>query len=255
MRRQAKTGRVSLVGAGPGDPELLTLKAARLLAECDLVLYDALVPPAILALSRALAIPVGKRGGRRSTSQAAIHRLMIRAARSGRHVVRLKCGDPFVFGRGGEEVIALRNAGIDVEVVSGVTSAIAAPASLGVPVTHRGLASGFAVLTGQPSGVWQDAVARIAPRSLTLVFMMSLTQRDAIAAALIARGWEADTPAMLVLGATHAAAWSFVGTIADLASVRIPEHASDLAGTIVVGDVVSLAQGEDAQALRIGGAA
>lgn len=252
-------GRVSLVGAGPGDPELLTLKAARVLAECDLVLHDALVPQPVVALARALAVSVGKRAGKKSASQEEILRLMIRAARSGRHVVRLKCGDPFVFGRGGEEMIALREAGIEVEVIAGVSSAIAAPAAIGVPVTHRGLASGFVVLTGQPSDTWRDVVARIAPRSLTLVFMMSLGARAVIAAELSKRGWDPSTPVAVVLGATHSDQWSWRGSLAELGTVALDSNQGSLAGTIVIGDVAALAQttvqsGAPAQA-RAGGAA
>jgi uroporphyrin-III C-methyltransferase / precorrin-2 dehydrogenase / sirohydrochlorin ferrochelatase len=254
----AKRGRVTLVGAGPGDPELLTVKAVRALAECDLVLYDALVPAAVVALARAMAIPVGKRAGKRSTPQEVINRLMIRAAKRGRHVVRLKCGDPFVFGRGGEEMIALREAGIPVEIVPGLTSAIAAPASVGVPVTHRGLASGFVVLTGHPEDTWRDVVARLTPRSLTLVLMMSLGARGAIAGELTRHGWAASTPALIVLGATHAGSWSWRGTLGELGAVVIPVSVSHLAGTIVVGDVASFAQvsaGGSAPITLAGGAA
>src|SRR5512140_121969 len=131
------SGLVSLVGAGPGDPELLTLRAARRLAEADLVLYDALVAAEALALApRARRFFVGKRPGRPGIGQEAIHHLMILWARRGRRVVRLKCGDPFVFGRGGEEVQALVAAGVPVEVVPGVSSALAAPALAGIPLTH-----------------------------------------------------------------------------------------------------------------------
>src|SRR5262249_23081210 len=134
------TGFVSLVGAGPGAADLLTLKAARLLAEADLVLYDALVSPEVLDLApRAQRFFVGKRARRKAMAQETIHWLMIRAARQGKRVVRLKCGDPFVFGRGGEEALALTRAGIPFEVVPGVSSAVAAPALAGIPVTHRGV--------------------------------------------------------------------------------------------------------------------
>ena len=135
------TGFVSLVGAGPGDPELLTLKAVRRLGEADLVLYDALVETATLSYAaRAQRFFVGKRAGRPAIRQDAINRLMIREARRGRRIVRLKCGDPFVFGRGGEEALALAAAGIPCEIVPGISSAIAAPMLAGIPVTHRGLA-------------------------------------------------------------------------------------------------------------------
>ncbi len=131
------TGHVSLVGAGPGDPELLTLRALRRLRAADLVLNDALVPAALVELApQARRFFVGKRAGRHSIEQDTIHRLMIRAARRGDRVVRLKCGDPFVFGRGGEEALALAEAGIPFEIVPGLSSALAAPALAGIPVTH-----------------------------------------------------------------------------------------------------------------------
>src|SRR5439155_3706992 len=155
------SGHVSLVGAGPGDPGLLTRKAVARLRAADLVLYDALVDVRVLKFARrAQRFFVGKRagtnrrGGSRGlneVSQQAIHALMIRAARRGRRVVRLKGGDPFVFGRGGEEAQALRAAGVPFEIVPGVTSAVGVPAYAGIPVTHRGVASSFAVITGHES--------------------------------------------------------------------------------------------------------
>ncbi|MCW5575118.1 MAG: uroporphyrinogen-III C-methyltransferase, partial [Burkholderiales bacterium] len=144
------SGKVWLVGAGPGDPELLTLKAARVLGGADVVLVDDLVDPRVLAHVRpgARIVEVGKRGGCRSTPQAFIEKLMIRLARRGTVVARLKGGDPFVFGRGGEEAETLARAGIACEVVSGITSGIAVPAALGIPVTHRELARGVSFVTG-----------------------------------------------------------------------------------------------------------
>ena len=142
-------GHVSLVGAGPGDPGLLTRTAVARLRAADLVLYDALIDPRVLKYARrAQRFFVGKRAGRHAMTQTAIHALMIRAARRGRRVVRLKGGDPFVFGRGGEEALALQRAGVPYDVVPGVTSAVAAPALAGIPVTHRGLASAFLVVSG-----------------------------------------------------------------------------------------------------------
>src|SRR5688572_1867961 len=143
-------GRVSLVGAGPGDPELWTVRALKRVQEADLVLYDALVDAeALRQLTAAPCFCVGKRAGRASVKQETINRLMIRAARQGKRVVRLKGGDPFVFGRGAEEALALAHAGISFEVVPGVTTAVAAPELAGIPVTHRGVASAFVVLAGQ----------------------------------------------------------------------------------------------------------
>src|SRR5258706_1467217 len=157
------SGFVSLVGAGPGDPELLTLRALKRLQEADLVLDDALVQGQLLALApQAKRFFVGKRAGRHSIEQADINRLMIKAAKGGRRVVRLKCGDPFVLGRGGQEALALEAAGVAYEIVPGVSSAIAAPALAGIPVTHRGVASGFAVVAGHAESVFGPILDGIA---------------------------------------------------------------------------------------------
>ena len=169
------SGRVVLVGAGPGDPELLTLRAVRELEQADLVLYDALVSPEVLALAtHAQRFSVGKRAFRPSMRQEAIHALMIRAARRGKRVVRLKGGDPFVFGRGGEEVLALRQAGVAYEVVPGVSSAVSAPALAGIPVTHRGLATAFTVVSGHAEAAWKPVLAGIATRGHTVVVPAAL---------------------------------------------------------------------------------
>src|SRR6202030_816900 len=142
-------GHVSLVGAGPGDPGLLTRLAVARLRAANLVLYDALVDERVLRLARrGPRVFVGERAGRHALSQEEIHTVMIRAARRGRRVVRLKGGDPFVFGRGGEEMLALQRAGVPFDVVPGVTSALAAPALAGIPMTHRGVASAFLVVSG-----------------------------------------------------------------------------------------------------------
>jgi len=234
------TGFVSLVGAGPGDPELLTRRAVDRLARADLVLYDALVESELLELApKAKRFFVGKRAGRHSIEQEGIHRLMVRAAQRGQRVVRLKCGDPFVLGRGGEEALALEAAGIAYEVVPGVSSAIAAPALAGIPVTHRGLAAGFAVISGHSFGeAFGEAIDSLAPGSLTLVVLMGLRTRAELVARLVQRGWPASTPAAIVLGASHDGAARWLGTLDELASAHFE---SDHAGVIVVGDVVSLA--------------
>src|SRR5512132_4117758 len=175
------TGSVTLVGAGPGDPELLTLKAVRRLEEADLVLYDALVDTeALRHAARARRFFVGKRAGRPAIRQDAINRLMIREARRGHAVVRLKCGDPFVFGRGGEEALALAAAGIPCEVVPGITSAIAAPGLAGIPVTHRGLSPGFAVISGHSEASYGPLLEGLAPDNMTLVVAMGVAQRARI---------------------------------------------------------------------------
>ncbi len=233
-------GLVSLVGAGPGDPDLLTRKGAQRLAEADLVLYDALVTPEILALAgEARRFPVGKRAGRASIRQETINALLVRAARRGLRIVRLKCGDPFVLGRGGEEALALAEAGIPFEVVPGVTSAVAAPALAGIPVTHRGVSSGFVVVSGHAEEAYGPAIDSIAPGSLTVVVLMGLGSRAALAARLERRGWVSDTPVAVLLGASTPEACAWRGVLDDLGKAPLPE--GDLPGTIVVGEVVGLA--------------
>jgi uroporphyrin-III C-methyltransferase/precorrin-2 dehydrogenase/sirohydrochlorin ferrochelatase len=236
---------VWLVGAGPGDPELLTRKAARCLRAADLVLYDALVSRETLQLApRAQRFCVGKRVGQRGVRQEKIHDLMIRAARRGKKVVRLKGGDPFVLGRGGEEALALRRAGIPFEVVPGVTSAVAAPALAGIPLTHRGRASGFAVLSGHDGlacATCPPAVETITPHSLTLVVLMGIRSRASLVRGLLRRGWHPATPAALVLGASTSGAHTWIGRLEELGWTPLPPGLEDEPGTIVVGDVVGLA--------------
>jgi uroporphyrin-III C-methyltransferase/precorrin-2 dehydrogenase/sirohydrochlorin ferrochelatase len=217
------SGLVSLIGAGPGDPELLTLKAARRLAEADLVLYDALVEPAALAHApRAQRFHVGKRCGAPSVTQEEINRLLVQAGRRGRRVARLKCGDPFVLGRGGEEALALAAARVPFEVVPGVSSAIAAPALAGIPVTHRGISSGFAVISGHGEEAFRPALESIEPGGLTLVVLMGFASRARIAELLLRRGWSPSTPSAVLAGASTPAAWTWSGRLDGLASVEPP---------------------------------
>lgn len=233
------TGFVSLVGAGPGDPELLTLRALRRLRDADLVLNDALVQADLLELApKAQRFYVGKRAGRHSIDQEGIHRLMIKAAKRGQKVVRLKCGDPFVLGRGGEEALALEDAGVSYEVVPGISSALAAPALAGIPVTHRGIASAFAVVSGHAENAYAPVLDGIAPGSLTLVVLMGVRTRGAIAAHLIGRGWSASTPAAIVHGASHPGSFTWLG---DLATIGDASFETELPGILVIGDVVKLA--------------
>jgi uroporphyrin-III C-methyltransferase/precorrin-2 dehydrogenase/sirohydrochlorin ferrochelatase len=237
------SGRVSLVGAGPGDPDLLTVRGARRLAEADLVLYDALASENMRELApRARWFYVGKRACRASIDQDVLNRLMIKYARRGLSVVRLKCGDPFVFGRGGEEALALARAGVPFEVIPGVSSAIAAPALAGIPVTHRGVASSFAVITGHHEKSYGPLIDELpAGGALTLVILMGLGQRAQIAARLAARGWRAETPAAIVVGAATAAAWRWTGALADLGAAEVPVRSAEAPGLLVVGEVVGLA--------------
>lgn len=235
------SGRVSLVGAGPGDPELLTLKAVRRLEEADLVLYDALVDTETLRhAARARRFFVGKRAGRPAIRQDAINRLMIREARRGHRVVRLKCGDPFVFGRGGEEALALAAAGIACEVVPGITSAIAAPLLAGIPVTHRGLASAFVVVSGHAATAYGPVLRSLAPGSATLVVLMGIANRAAIVTELRASGWAPQTPAAVLFGTSHPGAEQWHGTLDSLAAEDAVAE-SELPGIIVVGAVAALA--------------
>ncbi|MBI3726551.1 uroporphyrinogen-III C-methyltransferase [bacterium] len=244
-RGRPRNGRsvVALVGAGPGDPGLLTQRGARLLEEADVVLYDALVSRETLELAaRARKIFVGKRARTKSISQEAIHRLTIREARAGRRVVRLKCGDPFVLGRGGEEALALAGAGLAFEVVPGVSSALAAPALAGIPVTHRGIASGFAVVSGHSEAAFRSAVGSLAPGALTLVVLMGVANRSAIARALVELGWRRETPAALLLSASTRGSASWTGTLDSLGEASFPDASPDAPGTLAIGEVVSLAE-------------
>lgn len=238
------TGLVSLVGAGPGDPELLTQRAVKRLADADLVLYDALVSPDVLPLAaHAQKLSVGKRACKPSISQETINRCLIRAAQRGKRVVRLKCGDPFVFGRGGEEALALAAAGVPFEVVPGVSSALAAPALTGIPVTHRGLSSSFVVVSGHSETAYQPLVDALAPQSTTLVVLMGLGSRARIATRLLERGWSARTPAAVLLSVSTPAAATWIGTLGELAAGQAAAHAQpgEVPGTLVIGEVVSLA--------------
>ncbi len=235
-----RMGHVSLVGAGPGDPGLVTRKAVAALRRADLVLYDALVDDRVVALARrAQRFFVGKRAGRHALSQAEIQALMIRAARRGRQVVRLKGGDPFVFGRGGEEAQALQRAGIPFDVVPGVTSVVAAPASVGIPLTHRDLASAFLVVSGHEAQVFSDAIGALRPNGVTLVILMGFSRRRALASTLLARGWDRLTPAALVAGGTRPDRLVARGSLDDLVNDRLTLD-SDHPALIVVGAVAAL---------------
>jgi uroporphyrinogen III methyltransferase / synthase len=239
-----KPGRVALVGAGPGDPGLLTVRGAECLAEADLVLHDSLVDPRVLRRVRAGAeiVNVGKHGdaGNRDAEQAAIHERMVDAALAGKTVVRLKGGDPFLFGRGGEEAEVLAEAGIPFEVVPGVTSAIAVPAYAGIPLTHRGLASGAVIVTGHeaPGGAsaidWK-ALAQID----TVVVLMARKRLPEVVGRLVAAGRAAETPAAIVHRGTTGAQRVVVASLGRL--VDAVERAE--VGTpslLIVGEVVRL---------------
>ncbi len=234
----ADPGTVYLVGAGPGDPDLLTVRGRALLEQADVVVYDRLVAPALLTCVRPEAerIYVGKAPGRHTCPQEEIHTLLIDAARRGRVVVRLKGGDPFVFGRGGEEGLALRAAGIPFVVVPGVTSAVSVPAYAGIPVTHRGVAQAFTVVTGHTCGTDAPDWAALA-RAGTLVILMGLRRLPEIARTLMAGGRAPDTPVAVIAQGSTPEQIVVEGTLetiaARVADLRPP-------ATIVVGDVVAL---------------
>ena len=234
-------GFVSLVGAGPGDPALLTVQAVTHLKTAELVLYDALVSPEIVAVATgAQRFCVGKRAGRRSVRQETIIRVMVRAARRGRRVVRLKSGDPFVLGRGAEEALALHTAGVPFEVIPGLTTAVAAPLLAGIPLTHRGLASSFVVVSGHDESSFRPVLSSLAPGTLTVVVLMGLARRGAVAACLLERGWSTDTAAAIVFAAASAPRTRiWVGTLERLGTAPYPVD-SGHPGTIVIGDVVDL---------------
>ena len=197
-------GKVWLVGAGPGDPELLTVKATRVIALGDVIFIDDLVNRAVLDYAQPAAriVAVGKRGGCRSTPQAMIERLMMREARAGLTVVRLKGGDPCLFGRGGEEQATLLRAGIDVEIVNGITAGIAAPTAFGIPVTHRDAAPGVIFVTGHTRDGATPNWAALAATGLPLVIYMGVARAREIAAQLVAAGMAASTPVAAISHAT-----------------------------------------------------
>ena len=247
----ARVGQVSLVGAGPGDPELLTRRAVQRLRAADLVLYDALVDERVLHVARrAQRFFVGKRAGRHALTQEAIHALMIRAARRGKRVVRLKGGDPFVFGRGGEEARALQQAGVPFEIVPGITSAVAAPALAGIPVTHRGLSAAMLVVTGHDVEVFARVIGELTPHQVTVVILMGAGRASSLAHVLLARGWSALTPAAIVEAASRADQHVWRGTLADLGADR-GVIVGDGPATLVIGEVAALECADVAAAVEI----
>ncbi|HET7231568.1 MAG TPA: uroporphyrinogen-III C-methyltransferase [Longimicrobium sp.] len=238
------SGTVYLVGAGPGDPGLLTVRAAELLARADALVYDALVSPAILdRAEKAERIYAGKRGGTRNVmSQEEISALLVDLAARHETVVRLKGGDPFVFGRGGEEALELARAGIAFEVVPGVTAGVAAPAYAGIPVTHRGISTGVTLVTGHEdpekpeTGIDWDALARTGG---TLVFYMSVGRMEENFARLTEAGRPADTPAAAVEWGTYPRQRTLTGTLATLPAL-VRDARLGAPSIVIVGEVVSL---------------
>ena len=240
QRSALATGKVFLVGAGPGDPELLTLKAARLLASADVVLYDRLISAAILALipARVHKHYVGKSSGDHHVAQAETEQLLLQYARQGLQVVRLKGGDPFLFGRGGEEMQTLWRAGIDVEVVPGITAALGCGAYAGIPLTHRDHASSVLFLTGcNQHGELPASTEVLTRRDQTLVIYMGLARLPLLCARLRAQGLPEDWPVALIAEGTTPQQHVLTGTLSDIAEqqaqARLPSPTLVIVGQVV----------------------
>ncbi len=232
---------VCLVGAGPGDPELLTLRALKRIEAADVVLADDLIDPRVLALVQGRLLRVGKRGGCVSTCQHFIHALMVREAQAGHRVVRLKGGDPFVFGRGGEEVDALREAGLQVEVVSGLTSGIAGPAAIGVPVTDRRHCPGVVLVTGHPGeGRQEPNWTALAQSGLTLVIYMGVARCAELQQRLLAGGLPGHTPVAVVSAAHTPKQRHSVTTLGGMAAC-VSDQGLPSPALLVVGEVAARA--------------
>jgi uroporphyrinogen III methyltransferase/synthase len=237
------TGIVYLVGAGPGDPRLMTLRGAEVLRQADVVVYDRLAAPALLDLApiRAERIYAGKEPGAPTLEQEEINGLLVSRARAGSVVVRLKGGDPFVFGRGGEEALACAHAAVPFEVVPGVSSATAVPAYAGIPLTHRGVASSFAVVTASTAPGREVDLHRISASVDTLVVLMAAGKLEQVCAALIAGGRSPDEPAAVIERGTTGDQRVVIKTLVDLPKTSVDEGIEPPA-TLVVGEVVRVAE-------------
>jgi uroporphyrin-III C-methyltransferase len=241
-------GKVYLIGAGPGDPELLTFKAARCLGQAQVVLIDALVGRGVLAHAApdAEIVEVGKRCGFHSAAQHDIEARMLAEARAGRCVARVKGGDPFIFGRGGEEIDTLRAAGIEVEVINGITAGSAVPATLGIPLTHRHLAHGVTFVSGHSHQDGAEADwARLAQSAMTLVIYMGMNNLDHIVGRLLAGGLDAGTPAAVIEQGTLPTQRQ---TLASLGGLCAAAKRAGLGcpALIVIGHTVSFARADAA---------
>lgn len=234
---------VSLVGAGPGDPGLLTLRAFARLRRADDVFYDGLVPLRVARIARsARLVSVARRAGPKAITDGDVVDWMVAAARAGRRVVRLKSGDPFILGRGHEEVLALTAAGVACEVVPGLTTAIAAPLLAGIPLTRRGVAVGFLVVSGHATAAFATSLSRVPPGSITVVVLMGMRSRAAIRECAFRSGWPASTPVAVIADASQPAQQIWRGMLADLGSPA-DEAPDDRPGVIVIGEVVACAGG------------
>lgn len=245
-------GKVWLVGAGPGDPDLLTLRAARLVMQARLIVHDGLVDPAILALARADArlISVAKRRSRHTMPQDEINALLVREALAGGDVVRLKGGDPFIFGRGGEEAEACRAAGVPVEAVPGISAAIGGAAAALMPLTHRRAASVVSFVAGQCKGLSEQNWAGLAGQGRTLVIYMGLATAEAITEKLIADGLSPEMPVAVIENATRPAMRVLRAPLAGLADL-VTRHKVKSPAVIVIGEVTADTQTEQLRALAL----
>ncbi len=237
-RERPAAGSVALVGAGPGDPGLLTVRARELLAAADVVVVDRLAPRAALDMTHAQIIGVGKSPGDHTVGQDDINRILVEQALAGNRVVRLKGGDPFVLGRGGEELAACLDAGIEVEVVPGITSAVAVPAAAGIPVTHRGMATGFLVATAH--GEDPELIGHLAqvPAEITIVLLMGVRSLEMVASVLL-RSRSADTPAAVVERGWTPQQRTVVATLGSVAE-QARTHGVQAPSIVVIGDVAAL---------------
>lgn len=240
MVTSGKSGTVYLVGAGPGDPDLLTLRAARLVMGASLIVHDGLVDPAVLAMARSGAhmISVAKQRARHTLPQDEICALLVREALAGNDVVRLKGGDPFIFGRGGEEAEACRAAGVPVEIVPGISAAIGAAAATGIPLTHRDAASIVSFVAGQCKGLAEQNWAGLAGKGRTLVIYMGVKTAPQIAEKLMADGLSPDVPVAVVENAARAAMRVLRGPLAGLPDLVVRERVKSPA-LIIIGEVTA----------------
>ncbi|MBI4446331.1 MAG: uroporphyrinogen-III C-methyltransferase [Acidobacteria bacterium] len=245
MKVYSKCGKVYLLGAGPGDPELITVKGARCLKEANVVIHDRLIDPRLLDMANPSAerILVGKKGGHYTVPQETINQLLVKHAREGKIVVRLKGGDPFLFGRGGEEALFLKNEGVPFEVIPGITSVSAVPAAAGIPLTHRGLSSSIAILTGHQCANTEHPLRwdLLAQAADTLVVLMPLRNLRQIVSQLVLHGRSLDTPAALIQAGTSPSQQRVVSTLKNLVA-DAARAGIDSPALLVIGEVVRLSE-------------
>jgi uroporphyrin-III C-methyltransferase len=242
-----ENGKVYLVGAGPGDPDLLTVKAARLIGAAEVIVHDGLVDDAIMALANPHArfISVAKSRSKHSVPQDGINDILVREAKAGHRVLRLKGGDPFIFGRGGEEAEACRAAGLEVEIVPGISAALGGAAQFALPLTHRDASSAVTFVAGQCKGLTDQNWAGLAGKGRTLVIYMGVATAIDITEKLIADGLSPDTPVAVLERATRTNARALRTLLTDLGDMIDRERVSSPA-IIIVGDVVTKSDAEDA---------